>query len=101
MSFEQPWDLVKRAERFYKRTLKAYCGEEVAAVTHGDMIVFTVLWAKGAALIPENKTRLLEAGYAVTYPEHASVTTLTFEGCSSIERPRVDYFAPPGCHLYS
>jgi broad specificity phosphatase PhoE len=92
--FEQPLDLVKRAQTFFKRILRHHCGEEVVAVTHGDIIVFSILWAKGAGLTPANKTRLEKVGYPAAYPQHASITTLTFKGCSVVERPRVDYFCP-------
>lgn len=92
--FEQPWDLVARAKAFFTRTLKRHPGRHVVAVTHGDIVVFSALWALGAAVTPANKTRLIPAGFPVGYPEHASITTLLFEGGSMEDPPRVVYLNP-------
>ena len=88
---EQPEDIVARAREFLRRLQARYAGGEVAAVTHGDVVTFMVLWAKGVAVIPKSKTRLLEAGFAVVYPAHASITTLTCATHDPDARPRVDY----------
>jgi probable phosphoglycerate mutase len=92
--FEQPWDLVARAKAFCTRALKRHPGRHVVAVTHGDIIVFSALWALGAAVTPANKTRLIPAGFPVGYPEHASITTLMFERETMEDRPRVAYLNP-------
>jgi len=94
IGFEQPRDLVARSRAFFARALKHQPGGHVVAVTHGDIIVFTVLWALGAATIPSNKTRLRQAGFPVAYPEHASITTLTFIGSSKNARPDISYLNP-------
>lgn len=92
--YEQPFDLVKRVRIFIARILKQHAGGEVVAVTHGDIIVFTVLWAQGFELHPLNKTRLKQAGYATDYPENAAITTLTFSGSPTHERPQIEYANP-------
>jgi broad specificity phosphatase PhoE len=92
--YEQPEDLVVRAKKFALRVRKRYAGRQVAAVTHGDIVTFTALWALGFDLTPKNKTRLLRAGYPVAYPGHASITTLTFYSSDSAERPGIDYHQP-------
>jgi broad specificity phosphatase PhoE len=92
--YEQPEDLVARANKFAMRVRKRYGGRQVAAVTHGDVVTFTVLWALGFALTPKNKTRLRLAGYPVAYPGHASITTLIYHGADPDERPRIDYHQP-------
>jgi hypothetical protein len=71
-----------------------YGGRQVAAVTHGDVVTFTVLWALGYDLTPKNKTRLRQAGYPVAYPGHASITTLAYHTAAPDERPRIDYIQP-------
>lgn len=96
---EQPHDIVLRTRRFIHRVGKQYTGGQVAAVTHGDVITFMVLWAKGFDLIPQNKTRLLRAGYPVAYPYHASVTTLTYPSAYPEEKPQISYTAPGEGHL--
>lgn len=92
--YEQPGDIFHRVQRFLLRVRKQYHGQHVAAVSHGDVVTFTVLWAKGWELTPLNKTRLLKAGYPAGYPAHASVTTLTFKSEQPDELPRVDYVQP-------
>jgi broad specificity phosphatase PhoE len=92
--FEQPQDIVARTQRFIARMRKHYDGRQVAAVTHGDIITFMVLWAKGFDLTPENKNRLKPAGYPVSYPAHASITTLTYPTTSPQRKPQVSYRQP-------
>lgn len=89
--FEQPQDVHARIQQFFKRTRRYHAGRQVVAVTHGDVITFTVLWAKGFDLTPKNKTRLLHAGYPDAYPAHASITTIIYESDSHKERPQIEY----------
>jgi broad specificity phosphatase PhoE len=91
---EQPADILSRVHKFIGRTLAAFPGGQVAAVTHGDVIVFTVLFALGRDITPANKNRLKPAGFPDTYPATASVTTLTFQTLSAGERPHLDYRVP-------
>ncbi|MGD9369187.1 MAG: histidine phosphatase family protein [Desulfobacteraceae bacterium] len=92
--FEQPKDIVDRTRRFVARMRRQYAGGRVAAVTHGDVITFMVLWAKGYDLAPRNKTRLLQAGYPEAYPAHASITTLTYNTTDLEEKPIIAYTKP-------
>lgn len=92
--FEQPRDVVARTRNYIARMRKHYAGRQVAAVTHGDIVTFMVLWAQRYDLIPLNKTRLKAAGYPVDYPAHASITTLTYETNAPDERPRIRYRQP-------
>jgi broad specificity phosphatase PhoE len=91
--FEQPADILARAQRFLQRCLLRHAGGEIAAVTHGDVVVFTVLWALGAELTPRNKNRLRKSGYAAGYPGHCSITSLNFENGLQNDRPRLEYYA--------
>lgn len=92
--YEQPTDIVQRARRFYETILKRYPDQCVAAITHGDIVTFTVLWAKGFDPTPSNKIRLLEAGFPAAYPAHASITTLIFGSRTPNPIPSVDYVRP-------
>ncbi|MDA8140967.1 MAG: histidine phosphatase family protein [Desulfobacteraceae bacterium] len=92
--FEQPEDIFRRVHAFFQRARRRFEGKQIAAVSHGDVIVFTVLWAKSWELTPLNKTRLRQAGYAAGYPAHASVTTLIFTTTDEEERPEVEYLQP-------
>ncbi|MGD9365101.1 MAG: hypothetical protein PVH87_05350 [Desulfobacteraceae bacterium] len=78
----------------FRRIRRQYAGGRVAAVTHGDVITFMVLWAKGYDLAPRNKTRLLQAGYPEAYPAHASITTLTYNTTDLEEKPIIAYTKP-------
>jgi len=92
--YEQPKDVFGRVETFLKRMRRQFTGEHVLAVSHGDVITFTVLWALGWDLNPKNKTQLRQAGYPAGYPAHASVTTLVFTGNLDTELPTVEYIQP-------
>jgi broad specificity phosphatase PhoE len=92
--FEQPQDVVDRTRRFIRRVSRQYPGGRIAAVTHGDVITFMVLWALGMGLSAKNKTRLIEAGFPASYPAHASITALTYESRGKEERPRITYVHP-------
>jgi len=95
--FEQPEHLIKRIRLFLNSVRRKYPGKQVVAVTHGDIIAFTVLWARGFALTPENKQRLADAGIKGGYPAHASVTRLCYTTDSPEELPRITYMPlPPG-----
>lgn len=89
--FEQPVDIVGRLQRFLIRMRSQYPGRQVVAVTHGDIITFTCLWAVGFDLVPRNKTRLVQAGYPVSYPATASITTLSYKTGEREEIPSVAY----------
>ena len=92
--FEQPGDVVARTRKLVWRLRKRYRGGKVAAVTHGDVITFMVLWARQMALTPGNKTRLMKAGFPVHYPAHASITTMVYHTLDPEERPKIDYLRP-------
>jgi probable phosphoglycerate mutase len=91
---EQPADVLSRTLKLIRRLRRRHSGGRVAVVTHGDVVTFTVLWAKGFAPIPENKTRLLDAGYPVAYPAYASITALTYRSGGPGEKPTVAYCRP-------
>jgi broad specificity phosphatase PhoE len=92
--YEQPEDVVARTAKFLKRVRRRFEGRHVTAVTHGDVITFTALWALGWELEPRNKMRLNAAGYPVGYPAHASVTSLMFRTQAQDERPSMTYVQP-------
>lgn len=92
--YEQPPDIIARTAKFCRRVRTRFAGGRVAAVTHGDIIAFMVLWASGFELTPANKTRLLQAGFSAAYPAHASITTLTYRTGDPDERPAIDYRQP-------
>jgi len=92
--FEQPFDIVDRVQKFIRRTRRQYAGQQIAAVTHGDVIAFAVLWAQRQPLIPALKSRLTPFGIADGYPALASITTFSFHTTLDDEMPVVAYVRP-------
>jgi broad specificity phosphatase PhoE len=92
--FEQPHDIVRRVQNFIRRSRRQYTGQQIAAVTHGDVIAFTVLWINRQPLIPTHKSRLAPFGVSDGYPAPASVTTFTFRTTLDNEIPAVAYLRP-------
>ncbi len=87
--YEQPQDIVRRMVRFLGLLRRRHEGGAVAAVTHGDVIAFTLLWAMGEELHPQNKARLRLAG-ASGYPPTGSVVRLILPAAGP---PRVSQIA--------
>jgi hypothetical protein len=71
--------------------VREYSGKHVAAVTHGDVIVFAYLGALGLPLTIESKTKLAELGFPEDYPATGSITTFTYQTGSISERPAIHY----------
>jgi broad specificity phosphatase PhoE len=94
--YEQPEDVVARTRKFILRMRRHYSPGEVAAVTHGDVVTFMVLWANDVDLTPRNKTRLLQVGFPTAYPAHASITTLTYRTSDPCEKPTLRAIPPWG-----
>lgn len=92
--FEQPADVLKRAYAFIMRIRRAYPGQHVVAVTHGDIITFMMLHAGGVPVTPENKLNLLALGMPDRYPATGSITTFTYRTHSQNEKPEVSYQKP-------
>lgn len=92
--FEQPHDIVRRIRKFIRRSIRQYAGDQIAAVTHGDVIAFAVLWAHDQPLLPANKVRLAPLGIPDGYPALASITTFAFRSMRNDEKPSVTYLRP-------
>ena len=92
--YEQPLDVLHRLQAFLWRQRRRYPDQVIAAVTHGDVITFTVLWALGWTPTARNKTRLQQAGLPEAYPAHASITALIFKTDRKEEIPRISYWRP-------
>jgi broad specificity phosphatase PhoE len=82
--------ILARAQEFIAQVRQRYAGQEVVAVTHGDVIAFAMVWATHLPFTVENKSRLYKQGYVM----HASITTFRYETASAEERPTVAYVVP-------
>lgn len=87
--YEQPADIAARVRRFFERARRRHPGATVAAVTHGDVIVFAALWARGLPLAPPDRALLRGVGFAEGYPATGSLTAFTFRSDSGREPPEV------------
>ncbi len=77
--YEQPEAVLARARRFVRRILSRHAGQMVAAVSHGDVIAFTLLWARRAPLSVPDRQQLRRLGFPDDYPATASLAFLRFE----------------------
>jgi broad specificity phosphatase PhoE len=92
--YEQPPDVVARVRQFLAQVRRDYAGQHVLAVTHGDVIAFTTLWAFGVELTPANKHTLDAYGLSEDYPAPASLMTFTYAPDATV--PAVTYHRPYG-----
>jgi broad specificity phosphatase PhoE len=93
-AFDQPPDVVACAREFLAQVRHEYAGQHVVAVSHGDVIAFTALWAFGVDLIPANKHTLDVHGLSEDYPAPASLLTLTYAPGTN-ERPTAIAYQRP------
>ncbi|MCU0560235.1 MAG: histidine phosphatase family protein [Desulfobacterales bacterium] len=93
-AYEQPADVVKRVRAFFTKVRRRHAGSRVAAVSHGDVIVFAMLWAAGLAPTPRHKAQLHTLGFAGGYPATGSLTTFVFRTGSPRELPAIRYMKP-------
>jgi broad specificity phosphatase PhoE len=88
--YEQPADVLRRALQFIAEVRQNYLGQEVVAVTHGDVLVFLLSWANGAPITSAQRLAMYREGYALK----ASVTTLIYQTASEDEVPTTKYMIP-------
>lgn len=89
--YEQRGDILNRVRKFVTKVRRQYPGQHLVAVSHGDPIVFLMLWARN---IPVNQSGLRELGLPETYPATASITTFTYQTQAADEMPDWDYVKP-------
>ncbi|MBW2604868.1 MAG: histidine phosphatase family protein [Deltaproteobacteria bacterium] len=92
--YEQPEDILLRVQKFLSRTRRTCSGKHVVVVTHGDVIVFMMLWARDFPLTPDYKKRFTTLGILEEYPATSSITTFCYSTDRKDERPSIAYFNP-------
>ncbi len=92
--YETPRKVLRRVHDFFEHVLAAHAGESVAAVAHGDILVFPWLHAQG--VVPEAlmKDRLRTFALPVDYPATASIMTFELASSPRQTRPGVSYICP-------
>lgn len=92
--YEQPRDIVLRVGRFFKQILRHHPGGHTVAVTHGDVIAFTVLWARRREASARRKAGLHKLGIGDGYPATGSITTFLYDSDSIDDQPAISYIRP-------
>jgi len=92
--YEQPEDILFRVQKFLSRMRRTCSGKHVVAVTHGDVILFMMLWASHFSTTPPNKKRFTTLGVLKEYPAVSSITTFSYSTDKKDERPSIAYFNP-------
>lgn len=92
--YEQPEDILKRVQKFLFRMRQTSSGKHVIAVTHGDVILFMVLWASNFPATPLYKKRFKALEIMEEYPATSSITTFCYSTDKKDERPSIAYFNP-------
>lgn len=92
--YEQPEDILNRIQRFILRTRKQFPGKHVVAATHGDVILFMLLWANHFPATVRYKKNFATLGLLEEYPATASITTFSYATDTKDERPSMAYFNP-------
>ena len=92
--YEQPEDILLRVQKFLLRIRRAFPEKHVVAVTHGDIILFMLLWASRLSTTPLNKKKFTTLGILKEYPAVSSITTFSYSTSTKDERPSIAYFNP-------
>lgn len=99
--YEQPRDLRRRLLNFLAEMREKHAGEEIAAVTHGDIVVAILMYAKEQEENEIGRTRhspdnqgLVKLGLPEPYPATASISTIRFYTDHADEVPEYHYLKP-------
>ena len=92
--YDQPEDILQRVQKFLFRMRRTFPEKHVVAVTHGDIILFMMLWASHLSTTPLNKKKFTTLGILKEYPAVSSITTFSYSTSTKDERPSIAYFNP-------
>lgn len=91
---EMPPDLRLRALEFIAAMREEHAGQEIAAVTHGDIVVTLFMYAKQQPDHDIGRGKLDGLGLPEPYPATASISTFVFETSDPDEVPNYRYQRP-------
>lgn len=91
---EVPGTVLDRVLDFFDTVVERHSGQSVAAVAHGDILVFAWLHAQGVEPEALMKDRLRVYALPVDYPATASIMTFELQDSPRHARPRVTYHCP-------
>jgi broad specificity phosphatase PhoE len=84
--YETPADLLDRVQQMIASVRAQYPEQEVAIVSHGDVVLSVQFWAQGITFSDSTKNSVK------VYPATASITTLVF--ANGVVRPSMTYHQP-------
>lgn len=93
-SYEQPAHILQRTRDFIADVRRDCTGEEIAAVTHGDVIAFLIMFAHDDLAQLGKKISFTKYGLPEIYPATASITTFTYTTNDVDELPAMSYKRP-------
>lgn len=91
--YETPEDIIRRVRAFFALARKRHAGQQVVAVSHGDIVCYAMIWSLGLPLTGQSKRQIVELG-ADSYPATASITTFCFQTNAPDEIPTFTYVKP-------
>ncbi len=92
--FEMPQTVLDRVLDFFEHLVRRHEGESVAAVAHGDILVFAWLHAQGEKPEALMKDKLRNYALPVDYPETAAIMSFELRGSPRLTLPTVRYDRP-------
>lgn len=93
--YENEQDIFTRVWDFISECRQKHDGEEIVAVTHGDVVVFSFLYSRGVELKVQTAGDLQRIhGLGDPYPATAAINTLRFHTDHPDELPEHEYFRP-------
>ena len=92
--YEVQADVLKRAKHFFAMMRDAHYGQEIAAVTHGDIVAFMFMFTKNAPLDKRDHGYMMTLGLPEEYPATASISTFTYHTQAADEVPEYEYLRP-------
>ena len=92
--YEKPADVQARMVAFFDAVRAAHPGQHVVAVSHGDPILFAILWGLGRPITKDQRPFLAEWGIDGGYPGCACIATFTWPDGTGEQRPTFSYQIP-------
>jgi broad specificity phosphatase PhoE len=92
--YEQPGDIRRRVRAFIADMRRTHAGQEIAAVSHGDVVVAMFMFAMQQEEHDIGRGRLDTLGLPERYPMTASINTFTYQTDDDDEIPLYQYHRP-------
>lgn len=92
--YELPPDIQRRTQDFIAHVRRDYAGQSVAAITHGDIVLFMILFANRIHIDQAEKVNIANYGITDNYPATASISTFAYHSDDPEEIPQFSYQRP-------